>query len=226
MSTDPIGFVINKVEDPIYPPISDKKVYFTVDLDQTHIEEMCHYLKKHNLPAMLFINGSVLSSNSKYGEAIKDYISSVPGSDTAIHTYTHKSMANMTNKEIKQEIDLTENVMINSGIMNKKYIRLPYMDGGSGDNAIRIQSLLKELGYTPHPILNPILKMPIIDVKGYCLNDHVYWDLPTQEYDNYLNTTVPTLPNPLVMGCHSGSNILQTILWFQKNGWKFQYMKN
>ena len=117
----------------------EKQIALTFD-DGPHpryTREILSILKKYNVTATFFIVG-VNAEN--YPEALMEIAES--GCEIGNHTYSHTNLRNMSNEEIREEVQKCENVLMKSIGVRPSVFRPPegmYPDGS--------EQILKDMGY-------------------------------------------------------------------------------
>ena len=118
----------------------DKFVYLTFDCgyEAGYTSKILDVLKENNVPAAFFITGHYLNTAS---DLVERMISE--GHIVGNHTVNHKSMPDIDDQEIKDEIMNLHEIMYEKFDYEMKYIRPPM-----GEFSQRTLSIMKNLGYT------------------------------------------------------------------------------
>ena len=116
------------------------KIYLTFDegYEAGYTEEILKILKENDIVATFFITAHYLNTNE---ELVKQMIDD--GHNVGNHTVNHKSMPELTDKEIEYEIIELHKAMIGKFNYEMKYMRPPM-----GEFSKRTLGLTKNLGYT------------------------------------------------------------------------------
>ena len=127
--------------DGMYIGNADKKnVYLTFDegYEAGYTEKMLDVLKENNVKATFFITGHYLNTNE---ELVKRMINE--GHIVGNHTVNHKSLPDISDEEIKEEVMKLHQAVYEKTGYEMKYIRPP-----KGEYSQRTLAVTKELGYT------------------------------------------------------------------------------
>lgn len=103
----------------------------------TYTEYLVEELEKRNITATFFILGSNVTGKE---EILKK---TAKNNEIAIHSYSHKLFTKLSNKEILEDIQKTEEIIYSVTGLTPNIIRVPY-----GSLNTRVSNLLLENGYT------------------------------------------------------------------------------
>lgn len=116
-------------------------------------------LKEYNIKATFFILGNKISSNKDIIKRIID-----EGHDIGNHSYNHEYFSKMTEQDIFDSINNTNNILNEYFNYTPKYVRAPY---GRDFNDERIISIFKKLNLI-----------------------HILWDIDSRDWDKKNNYDV------------------------------------
>ena len=118
------------------------EAYLTIDdSPSSRTPELVDFLKKHDIPAMLFVRGALLEQNPAAIEyAIKN------GLVIANHSYAHKPAGDLEPQEWCDDLELCDHLIeaayARCGVDRPgKYYRFPYIDRGDG---VRVERIFAE----------------------------------------------------------------------------------
>lgn len=116
-------------------------------------------LKQYNIKATFFIVGNRVSDNKDIIKRIID-----EGHDIGNHSYKHERFSKMTDQDIFDSINNTNNILNKYFNYTPKYVRAPY---GRGFKDERIISIFKKLNLI-----------------------HIFWDIDSRDWDKQNNYDV------------------------------------
>lgn len=119
---------------------NSNSIYLTFDLgyEAGYTSKILDVLKENNVKAIFFITGHYLNTQS---DLVKRMIEE--GHIVGNHTVNHKSLPDLTDDEIKNEIMNLHNALYEKFGYEMTYFRPP-----KGEFSSRVLSIAKELGYT------------------------------------------------------------------------------
>lgn len=120
---------------------NDKVVYLTFDAgyENGNVEKTLDVLKKHDAPGAFFILPAIIKSNTELIKRMAD-----EGHTVCNHTYSHKSIAYMSKKQLSDELKKLEDVYREyTGREMTKFFRPP-----EGSFSVDALKNINELGYT------------------------------------------------------------------------------
>lgn len=132
--------LINENEDIAMGNSEDKYIYLTFDngYEAGYTSQILDTLKQNNVKAAFFITGHYLNSQQELVERmIKE------GHIVGNHTVNHYSLSDLSNDELKKEIQKLHTAVYDKFGYEMKYIRPP-----KGEFSQRTLALTKGLGYT------------------------------------------------------------------------------
>lgn len=124
----------------LYKKYKDKKLLVLTfdDGPSKYTDELLNILKEKNVKATFFIMGQSLEKNPNIlNKTIKN------GNEIGIHCYSHKLFTRLTDKQIKEQIQNTTEIIYNDCKVTPKLIRVPY---GSINN--KVKNVLNDLELT------------------------------------------------------------------------------
>ncbi|OGZ33968.1 MAG: hypothetical protein A2Y98_00655 [Candidatus Portnoybacteria bacterium RBG_19FT_COMBO_36_7] len=165
-----------------------KQIIFTFDAGagSNSLQKILEVTKAHNLKLTFFSTG-------KFAQKYPDLIKQIAAEDHEIfnHTYSHPHLTQITDEQIKEELDKTEQIIIGlTGQTTKPYFRPPY-----GDRNSYVLELAKEEGY-----------------------QSVYWTIDAWDWmtdkteEQVKNRIYSNLKNGSIILMHIGDNITGNIL--------------
>ncbi len=113
------------------PTLSKEKKYIAITFDDgpsKYTEQLIDILNKHNAKATFFLSGPNIK---KYPNSIIKTVSY--DNEIGIHTYSHQLFINLSNEQIKEEINKTIIELNNIGLTPSNLVRPPY---GSLNNRV------------------------------------------------------------------------------------------
>jgi peptidoglycan/xylan/chitin deacetylase (PgdA/CDA1 family) len=116
------------------------QVIFTFDAGAGNhsLEKILDALKKYNIKSTFFVTGSWVEKNTENTKKI-----SLEGHEIFNHTFTHPYLTKITDEEIKNELNRTEQLIYDlTGKTTKPYFRPPY-----GDRDQRVLNAASSAGY-------------------------------------------------------------------------------
>ena len=117
-----------------------KQIIFTFDAGAgtNSLQKILEVTKQHNVKVTFFSTGKFAEKNS---ELIKQI--SAEGHEIFNHTYSHPHLTQITDEQIKEELDKTEQIISSLiGKTTKPYFRPPY-----GDRNSHVLEVAKQEGY-------------------------------------------------------------------------------
>jgi peptidoglycan/xylan/chitin deacetylase (PgdA/CDA1 family) len=165
-----------------------KQVIFTFDAGAgtNSLQKILAVAKQHNVKVTFFSTGKFAEKNP---DLIKQI--SAEGYEIFNHTYSHPHLTQITNEQIKEELDKTEHIISSlTDKITKPYFRPPY-----GDRNSHVLEVAKENGY-----------------------QSVFWTLDALDWmadkteDQVKNRIYSNLKNGAIILMHVGDNITGDIL--------------
>ncbi len=119
---------------------NSNSIYLTFDLgyEAGYTEEILDILKENNIKAAFFITGHYLNTQT---DLVKRMIEE--GHIVGNHTVNHKSLADLSDEEIEEEI-----MNLHNALYDKLGYEMTYFRPPKGEFSERVLSIAKELGYT------------------------------------------------------------------------------
>ena len=156
----------------------DKKIYLTFDAgyENGNIEKTLDILKNENIPGAFFILSNIIYKNP-------DIINRMfnEGHEVCNHTKNHKNLSNLTDEEIKANLEALESLCLQrTGCQMKKYFRFP--EGKFDERTIKIANSL--------------------NYKTF------FWSLAYADWDNNKQLSEEKAINKLISNTHNGAVIL------------------
>lgn len=196
--------LIDENEDIAMGNAEDKYVYLTFDegYEAGYSTSILDTLKQNNVKAAFFITGHYLNSHPELVERMIN-----EGHIVGNHTVNHYSMPDLSDEEIKKEVQTLHTAVYEKFNYEMKYLRPP-----KGEFSHRTLSLTKSLGYTTV-------------MWSFAYDD---WDENKQGREEYAKEKIlSNIHNGCVMLLHANSidntNILDDIIKEIKNmGYEFK----
>lgn len=115
-------------------------IYLTFDLgyEAGYTEQILDVLKENNVKAAFFITGHYLNTNT---DLVKRMIEE--GHIVGNHTVNHKSLVDLSDEEIKDEI-----MNLHKALYDKLGYEMTYFRPPKGEFSERVLKIAKDLGYT------------------------------------------------------------------------------
>jgi peptidoglycan/xylan/chitin deacetylase (PgdA/CDA1 family) len=117
-----------------------KQVIFTFDggADIESADKILDVLEKHHIKGTFFLTGKTAEANPGLVKKI-----AVRGNEIFSHTYDHPYLTTLSDKNIDNELEKTEKVLLEiAGLSPKPYFRAPY-----GDRNVRVLAAAAKFGY-------------------------------------------------------------------------------
>lgn len=133
-----------EIDKPIYRVKTDEKVIsLTFDInwaENDQLDNILNILDKYNVKATFFIMGGWVN----YSEDNKEKFIRIHerGHEIGNHSYIHPMFTKISNDRIKEEIEKTEKVFMDTVGINSKLFRFP-----SGDYNEKVSKYINSLGY-------------------------------------------------------------------------------
>src|SRR5690625_1818887 len=147
------GDILNNSNGIYMDPSGEKDIYITFDngYEQGYTEQVLDVLKKHDVPATFFVTGHYAEKESDLLKRMVD-----EGHIIGNHSFHHPDFTTMSKSEIKQELDLVEEI-VTTHTSQKEMIYLRPPRGTFNEQTLQ---WAEELGYI-----------------------HVFWSLAFKDWD-------------------------------------------
>ncbi|MBF0198970.1 MAG: polysaccharide deacetylase family protein, partial [Planctomycetes bacterium] len=120
--------------------IDTKLVSLTFDDGPLHnVPQILNILKKHDAKATFFVLGKRVKTQPKVTKQIV-----TEGSEVANHSYTHANLAELSLKEIRSEVERTQQEVINATGATPTLFRAPYIKYSSEVRQVLEEYKLRE----------------------------------------------------------------------------------